>query len=266
MLGLPSTPTPRAESLFKQWTQEARDRGQLLVVVTSWTTEEVQSENAWLMPDEPYRFEGITPHIYHLSWLFRHDDHRVEFLQYLIQRYSVRRIAVAGCEFLEAELAHLQSACPGIEVVRLDPSGLGVHLARATMVDDEMKRKIITVEVPLLPATALASAGMLLLLLPSVFWALRDRTIWPWDQAWYAQVSTDLWYWLWHSPVRWAVTMIDGLYLKPPGIVWLGQAFIGLRGPLGSVEASLLLSIILTQFALLYIVTRLLRRCFRMRL
>jgi len=56
--------------------------------------------------------------------------------------------------------------------------------------------------------------------------------------------------------------MIDGLYLKPPGIVWLGQAFIGLRGPLGSVEASLLLSIILTQFALLYIVYKIAAQMF----
>ena len=64
MLGLPATPTPRAESLFKQWTQAARDRGQLLVVVTSWTTEEAQSENKWLMPDEPYRLRRHhSPHL-----------------------------------------------------------------------------------------------------------------------------------------------------------------------------------------------------------
>jgi hypothetical protein len=125
MLGLPATPTLRAESFLKQWTQEARDRGQLLVVVTSWTTKESRSENAWMMPDEPYRFEGITPHIYHLSWLFSHDEHRMEFLLYLIQRYSVRGIMVAGCEFLEAELARLQSAFPGIEAVLLDRSGPG---------------------------------------------------------------------------------------------------------------------------------------------
>lgn len=132
MLGLPSTPTPHAESLFKQWTRAARDRGQLLVVVTSWTSEEAQSENKWLMPDEPYDFEGVTPHIYHLSWLFHHDDHRTEFLQYLIQRYNIRSIAADGCEFLETGLTHLQSASPDIEVVRLDPSGPGVHPPRAT--------------------------------------------------------------------------------------------------------------------------------------
>jgi hypothetical protein len=102
------------------------------VVVTSWTTEEAQSEKAWLMPDEPYNFAGITPHIYHLSWLFRHDDHRTEFLHYLIQRYSIRSIAVAGCEFLEAALPHLQSASPGIEAVRLDLSGPALRRARAT--------------------------------------------------------------------------------------------------------------------------------------
>jgi GT2 family glycosyltransferase len=132
MLGLPATPTLQAVTLFEQWTQEARDRGQVLVVVTSWTTEEAQSEKAWLMPDEPYNFAGITPHIYHLSWLFRHDDHRTEFLHYLIQRYSIRSIAVAGCEFLEAALPHLQSASPGIEAVRLDLSGPALRRARAT--------------------------------------------------------------------------------------------------------------------------------------
>jgi hypothetical protein len=79
-----------------------------------------------MMPDEPYHFEGITPHIYHLSWLFSHDEHRMEFLLYLIQRYCVHGITVAGCEFLEAELARLQSAFPGIEAVLLDRSGPGV--------------------------------------------------------------------------------------------------------------------------------------------
>jgi hypothetical protein len=120
MLGLPATPTPRAENLLKESTQAARDRGQMLVVVTSLTSEEAQSANAWQVPDETYHFEGITPHMYHLSWLFHHDDHRREFLRYLIQRYSVRRIEAAGCELLEAELERLQSTWPAIETVRLD--------------------------------------------------------------------------------------------------------------------------------------------------
>ncbi len=119
-----------------------------------------------------------------------------------------------------------------------------------------MKQNAIKPSAPS-PAALLRSTraclGIALLLLPSVFWIIRDRTIWPWDQAWYGVVSTDLWYWLWHSPQRWAITMSDGLNLKPPGVVWLGQFFVGLRGLLGSVETSLLLSILLTQFLLLWI-------------
>jgi hypothetical protein len=98
--------------------------------------------------------------------------------------------------------------------------------------------------------------GMAFLLAPSLVWIVRDRTVWPWDQAWYGQVSTELWYWLWRSPLRWGATMADGIDLKPPGIVWFGQFFIGLRGVLGSVEASLLLSILVTQLALLWILFR----------
>ncbi len=45
--------------------------------------------------------------------------------------------------------------------------------------------------------------------------------------------------------------MINGLYLKPPGIVWLGQFFVPFRGIFGSVEAALLFSILLTQFVVL---------------
>jgi hypothetical protein len=123
MLGLPSTPTPRAEALLKEWTATVRDRGQVLVVVTSWTTEESQSENSWRMPDEPYVGDGLNPHVYHLSWLFRHEEYRREFLLYLTQRYGVRKIVTAGCEVLDAEIALLLSRFPGIEAVCLDPIG-----------------------------------------------------------------------------------------------------------------------------------------------
>jgi hypothetical protein len=91
-------------------------------------------------------------------------------------------------------------------------------------------KKSITIVVPDLPDVAWACAGIILLLLPSLVWVVLDRTIWPWDQAWYGEVSTDLWYWLGHAPVRWATTMIDGMHVKAPGVVWLGQAFVGLRG------------------------------------
>lgn len=92
---------------------------------------------------------------------------------------------------------------------------------------------------------------IVVLLLPSLVWILRDHRVWPWDQAWYGEVSVDLWFWLGHSLNRWWSEMINGLYLKPPGIVWLGQFFVPFRGIFGSTETALLFSILLTQFILL---------------
>jgi hypothetical protein len=92
---------------------------------------------------------------------------------------------------------------------------------------------------------------IVVLLLPNLVWILRDRRVWPWDQAWYGEVSVDLWFWLGHSLKGWWSEMINGLYLKPPGIVWLGQFFVPFRGIFGSVEAALLFSILLTQFVVL---------------
>ena len=94
------------------------------------------------------------------------------------------------------------------------------------------------------------------LLLPSVFWIVEDHSIWPWDQAWYGEVTSDLWFWLGHSPFQWVATMADGMYMKPPGIVWMGQFFVPLKAIFGSVEAALLFSIVLTQFVLLLLLFR----------
>src|SRR5215471_4431302 len=88
-------------------------------------------------------------------------------------------------------------------------------------------------------------------LFPSLVWILEDRRIWPWDQAWYGEVSVDLWYWLGHSFRQWSSSMVECLPLKPPGIVWLGQLFVPFSGLFGSTESTLLFSILITQFSLL---------------
>ena len=98
------------------------------------------------------------------------------------------------------------------------------------------------------------------LLVPSLIWVAEDRTVWPWDQAWYGEVSADLWFWMGHSLRRWVGELADGLSLKPPGVVWLGQLFVPLRHIFGSVEVSLLVSILVTQFVLLAILFRIGRR------
>jgi len=91
-------------------------------------------------------------------------------------------------------------------------------------------------------------------LLPNAAWIARDHTPWPWDQAWYGEVSVDLWFNLNHSLLAWGKTMLTGMNMKPPGIVWLGQFFVPL-GPLcGSIENALLLSVLLTQAVTLYLI------------
>jgi hypothetical protein len=134
-----------------------------------------------------------------------------------------------------------------------------VECARAVVFANygsRMKKTVITISIPdfgaVLPALWIC-LGIAFALWPSFLWIVRDRSVWPWDQAWYGQVSTDLWNWLGQSSHNWVMSMADGVDIKPPGLVWLGQFFVGLRGLLGSVESSLLLSILLIQVVLLYI-------------
>ena len=94
------------------------------------------------------------------------------------------------------------------------------------------------------------------LLVPSLIWIAEDRAVWLWDQAWYGEVSADLWFWMGHSPRRWVGELLDGLSMKPPGVVWLGQFFVPLQHLFGSVEVSLLVSIVAAQFVLLAILFR----------
>jgi hypothetical protein len=96
-----------------------------------------------------------------------------------------------------------------------------------------------------------AYALISVLLAPSAVWISLDRSVWPWDQAWYGEVSVDLWFFLGHSLRQWCGLMATGLYMKPPGIAWIGQFFVPLGQVLGSVETGLLLSVLLTQFGLL---------------
>jgi hypothetical protein len=91
------------------------------------------------------------------------------------------------------------------------------------------------------------------LLIPSVVWIARDHSVWPWDPAWYGEVSVDLWYALTHSFTEWVRRMLTDLNIKPPGIVWIAQLFVPLRSLVGSVENALLLSLLLTQIVLLWI-------------
>lgn len=122
-----------------------------------------------------------------------------------------------------------------------------------------MKRLTITIPVPESARLLKAVWGYLLaalLVAPSLLWIAEDHRVWPWDQALYGEVSVDSWYWLTNSFVKWLQTAADELSSKPPAIVWIGQFFVPLKGLFGSVEVSLLVFVVLTQFVLLLLLFR----------
>ena len=93
------------------------------------------------------------------------------------------------------------------------------------------------------------------LVAPSLLWLARDRSVWPWDQAWYGHGSVTLFYTLLHAPARWPAEMLAVLERQAPGVVWLGQWFVPVGLLLGSFDDGLLVSILVTQaltLALLY--------------
>ena len=56
--------------------------------------------------------------MYRLSWLFRDEVHRGEFLRYLVWRYRVHTLLLAGCEFLERMVPRLKQEFPEIAIVK----------------------------------------------------------------------------------------------------------------------------------------------------
>jgi hypothetical protein len=98
------------------------------------------------------------------------------------------------------------------------------------------------------------------LLLPSLVWVLRDRSIWPWDPAWYGQVSVDLWNVLRFHPSAWHSAMSHAFGLKPPAIAWLGQFFVPFGYRLDAVEPALLVGVVACQAATVVLVYAAVRR------
>jgi hypothetical protein len=86
--------------------------------------------------------------------------------------------------------------------------------------------------------------------IPNIVWITLDQRVWPWDQAWYGQVSVELFYRLIHSRSGWFQEMLSAFGTKAPGTAWLGQFFVPLGQMIGSIDTGLLLSIVATQFIL----------------
>jgi hypothetical protein len=94
----------------------------------------------------------------------------------------------------------------------------------------------------------------IILMSPSLVWILKDNTVWPWDQAWYGEVSIDLWYTLINHPEKWILALLNAFGSKAPGIAWFGQFFVPVGRMAGSIEFGLLMSVILVQFGTLILI------------
>ena len=97
------------------------------------------------------------------------------------------------------------------------------------------------------------------LVIPSIVWAAIDRSIWPWDPAWYGEVSADLWANFRTDFGNWPKAMADAFGAKPPAIAWFGQFWVPAGRLFGNVSVSLLLSVVASCAAaivLLYIAVR----------
>jgi 4-amino-4-deoxy-L-arabinose transferase-like glycosyltransferase len=92
------------------------------------------------------------------------------------------------------------------------------------------------------------------LIIPSVIWNLFDKSVWPWDQSWYAEISTDLNYLLKNDIDQWWGLMTDAFGIKAPAIAWLGQFFLFFANNPNSIEFSLLLSVSVIQFLSLVLI------------
>jgi hypothetical protein len=96
--------------------------------------------------------------------------------------------------------------------------------------------------------------GLLLLIAPSLVWIFLDRHVWPYDQAWYGQVSVELFHRLIHSRQEWREAMVSAFGIKAPGVAWFGQLFVPIGTLIGSIDTGLLLSTLTTQFLTLVLI------------
>jgi hypothetical protein len=94
---------------------------------------------------------------------------------------------------------------------------------------------------------------------PAWVWIARDRSVWPWDPAWYGEVSVDLWASLRLTPDLWPESMEHAFAIKPPALAWLGQFFVPFGHAFGSIRIALLASVVLysaATVALMYAATK----------
>src|SRR5262249_48359435 len=73
-------------------------------------------------------------------------------------------------------------------------------------------------------------------LVSSTIWILNDRSVWPWDQANYADAALRLWQAHNLGIAAWVDEVINTLGDKQPLMTWIGQFFVPFRHITGDFE------------------------------
>jgi hypothetical protein len=92
--------------------------------------------------------------------------------------------------------------------------------------------------------------------LPMIAWIMFDQSPFGGDQSQYAKATIDL-YLAWQVDVtHWIRQLIHSMGVKPPGIVWIGEFFVPWANFIGSMDATLLLSIVLILIVAIFLLCR----------
>jgi len=111
LLALPFVSIGGAEKIFEAIITSAIARGTRVIVITTLALADT-------IEDASEHFQTLTPNFYAFPKLFGDELNRWDhFLSYLIDRYSVDLIMIAGCDYLYHALPELTAAFPHVGIV-----------------------------------------------------------------------------------------------------------------------------------------------------
>ncbi len=111
-------------------------------------------------------------------------------------------------------------------------------------------------------AVLIAGTAIAAFFLVNTVWVLLDQKVWPWDHAWYGEVTLDVWLARAQGFANWFNVMVHSMPSKPPLLTWVAQFLVPLTRLSIEIESALLLGNVLFATAtlwLVYAVTRSLR-------
>jgi O-antigen biosynthesis protein len=109
LVALPFITIGGAEQLFRTLFEGLTVRGLRVVIITTLRLPDTVKE-------APTRYNAITPHVYHLPKLLDRGEWE-DFVHYLLQRYNIGSLLLAGSEFVYRCLPRIRAEFPHIRIV-----------------------------------------------------------------------------------------------------------------------------------------------------